>query len=330
MGFYAMNWAFSTPIKNPGAKYLLLSLAEHARDEGEGSWTCFPSVERLATRTAQGVRTVESHLAWLVCEGWISRHVRRNRRQGESAYFYTLHRSNAEMVDDEMGDLDVQAGQKPAKMASARYSDRRQSGAGHPPISTSKSAKLAPPYIEEPVIESVNEPDLRDARDIETRFAEFWSAYPNKVEERGARAVFLRLISRGDASADVLIDGAKSYAATVRDRSQQFIKSPTNWLDKGCWADGSPSSVGPGASGERSVVTFAGPADVWDAVAGVKGSDWAMSYLAPCAWSASSRTLSPRTGFAGRKLRDELGGLLRQMSVAIVISSTTIGAVRAR
>lgn len=159
MGFYAMKWAFSTPIKNPGAKYLLLSLAEHARDEGEGSWTCFPSVERLSTRTAHGVRTVERHLAWLVSEGWISRHVRRCRRQGQSAYFYTLHRAKAEIGDDNVGDLDVEAGQKRTKTASARCSSLRQSGAVYPPISTAKSAKLAPPYREEPVIESVNEPD---------------------------------------------------------------------------------------------------------------------------------------------------------------------------
>lgn len=100
----------------------------------------------------------------------------------------------------------------------------------------------------------------------QTRFVEFWSAYPTKVEERGARAVFLRLIRRGDASADVLIDGAKGYAAKILDRPPQFIKSPTNWLDKGCWADGSASSARPVAD-PRPVVAFDGPADVWDAVA---------------------------------------------------------------
>lgn len=321
MGLYAMTWAFSTPIKNVGAKFVLLALAEHARDEGEGRWSCFPSIKRLSEWTAQGERTIERHLSWLVSEGWIRRHVRRCRRQGESGYFYTLHRAKAEM-----GDRDVEAAQRPAEIASAQRSFLRQSGTEHPPVSTKTPAKLALPYIEEPVIEPVNEPDAPEARDAGTRFDEFWAAYPSKVEERGARAVFLRLIRRGDASADVLIEGAIRYAAMVRDRSPQFIKSPTNWLQKGCWADGAPSSAQPAASVERSVVAFDGPTDVWDAVASVKGPDWAMSYLAPCAWSPSSRALSPRTGFAARKLRDELGGLLRQFSVAIVESRTVTGA----
>ncbi len=117
MGFYAMKWAFSTPIKIPAPSTFCCRWLSMLRDEGEGSWTCFPSVDRLSMRTAQGVRTVERHLAWLVSEGWISRHVRRYRRQGESAYFYTLHRSKADMGDDDMGDLDVEAGQKSAKMA---------------------------------------------------------------------------------------------------------------------------------------------------------------------------------------------------------------------
>lgn len=45
MGLDAIRWAFKTPIQNPGAQFVLVALAEHARDEGEG-WTCFPSIKR--------------------------------------------------------------------------------------------------------------------------------------------------------------------------------------------------------------------------------------------------------------------------------------------
>lgn len=321
MGLYAMTWAFSTPIKNVGAKFVLLALAEHARDEGEGRWSCFPSIKRLSEWTAQGERTIERHLSWLVSEGWIRRHVRRCRRQGESGYFYTLHRAKAEM-----GERDVDAAQRPAETAYARRSFLRQSGAKHPPISTETPAKLAPPYIEEPVIEPVNEPDAPEASAIETSFAAFWSAYPNQIEQRGAQAIFARLVRRREATPEALVRGARRYAALVQNRAPQFIKSPANWLTGGCWADSSKAPSTAKAGGERPAVTFAGPHDVWMAIAGRKGPDWATSYLAPCGWSASLRALQPRTAFAARKLRDELGSFLRELSITITEPSVMPGA----
>ncbi|WP_419320575.1 helix-turn-helix domain-containing protein [Caulobacter sp. ErkDOM-E] len=326
----AIKRAYSAAIGNAGAKFLLVTLAEHARDAGDGKWTCYPSVKRLAELTAQGERTAERHLAWLITEGWISREVRQNRRHGGSAYFYTLHLAEAKIGGEVVLDLNLQTGQNSAKMAATQRPVLRQFGADHPPISTGTPAKLALAYIEEPVTEPVNEPDAPKATNDETRFAEFWSAYPRKVEERGARTIFLNLIRRGDASVDALIEGVKRYAVAVRGCSPQFIKSPTNWLNRGCWADGAPSSAQAVASGERPIVAFRGPADVWDAIASAKGPDWAMSYLAPCAWSSSSRALIPRTSFAAGKLRDELGGLLGQLSVTIVESPTTIGAAHVR
>lgn len=81
MGLYAMRWAFGAPIKNAGAKFLLVALAEHARDDGEDGWTCFASIKRLSKRTSQGERTIERHMSWLMANGWISRQIRRDRRQ---------------------------------------------------------------------------------------------------------------------------------------------------------------------------------------------------------------------------------------------------------
>ena len=325
MSLDAIRWAFKTPIQNPGAKFVLVALAEHARDEGEG-WTCFPSIKRLGRWTSQGERTIERHLSWLVAQGWVSRQSRRRKREGDSAYFYTLHPAPGEDSDAPSTDMDGESERKSAKVASGQRLYVRQSGADRPPLSTRSAAKTASAYIEEPVIEPVNEPNAPEARDTGDRFAEFWSAYPNKVEERGAKAIFLRLVRRRDATPDELVSGARRYAALVRGRDRQFVKSPASWLSKGCWADDAPPVVESAVGSAALPAAFEGPADVWASVTTHKGPAWAMSYLAPCTWSAASRALRPRTAYAARKLRDELGGLLRDLAVAIIEPASLGGA----
>lgn len=321
MALDAIRWAFRTPIESSGAKFLLVALAEHARDDGDG-WTCFPSIKRLCLWTSQGTRTVERHMSWLLANGWVSR-VRRDKRQGDASFVYTLHRENGRGGKALPLDAD-DVGDEPANSAIERQGVR-QAGADHPPFSTKSAARLARPYMEEPVIEPVNEPTPRAARQVDDRFDAFWAAYPNKVEKQGAQALYRRLVRRGEARPDELVAGAQRYAALVRDRAQRFVKSPTSWLTKGCWADGAPSAASVVASPPQP--SFEGPADVWSSVATRKGPAWAMSYLAPCAWSAASRALLPRTAFAARKLREELGGLLRDLAVAIIDPTPAMGGV---
>jgi len=49
MGVYAVQWAFQTPILSPGAKFVLVALAEHARDEAPTAG--------LASRRSNGSRS---------------------------------------------------------------------------------------------------------------------------------------------------------------------------------------------------------------------------------------------------------------------------------
>lgn len=323
MGLHAMKWAFGAQIDRSGAKFVLVALAEHASDRGPDAWTCFPSIRRLMEWTSQGERTIERHLSWLIAEGWISREVRPGRRRSDSAYVYVLRREKTGDVDGEFPGDD---GQKTARTTDDQGGSSRRSGGDRPPISTAPPAKLTPPYIEEPIIEPVIEPDARETADVETGFSEFWSAYPSKIEERGARIAFRRLVQRGEASIDVLIEGAKRYAVLVLGRGARYIKSPINWLRGGCWADGRPASGSPATRPSAEAANFEGPADIWRAVAERKGVAWARSYLAPCAWSGAMRALRPRTGFAARKLRDELGQLLCDLSISIDEPTATAGA----
>lgn len=316
MGIYAIQWAFSAPIHHPGAKFLLVALAEHARGPEGEDWTCFPSVKRLSRWTAQGERSIERHLSWLVANGWISRQPRHSRRRGESAYFYTLHRARAG-GDDIDGVFSSGAPVEPVRTAGERRSTARQSDEVHPPISTRPPAKLASAYMDEPGIEPVSESKTDLAIDADARFEEFWLAYPNKVEARGARRLFAHLVRSGEVTASQLIEGARVYARAVEPRSRTFVKSPTSWLIKGCWADG---AEGPEANGPRVTppTAFVGPSDVWAKVMNAKGAAWAASYLAPCGWVATTRTLNPRTVVAATKLRTEIGDLLRHLSVSVL------------
>lgn len=66
-------------------------------------------------------------------------------------------------------------------------------------------------------------------------FAEFWAAYPKKVEKAGAERQFKAALKRG-IPPDRIIAGAKRYAGS--DTVQRgFVKNPTTWLNAGCWDD---------------------------------------------------------------------------------------------
>lgn len=72
-------------------------------------------------------------------------------------------------------------------------------------------------------------------QDTEQVFEQFWNAYPNKKEKKGARAKFDAAVKSGVDPAKI-VAAAKSYA--VSDQVKRgFAKHPTTWLHNGCWDD---------------------------------------------------------------------------------------------
>jgi len=63
----------------------------------------------------------------------------------------------------------------------------------------------------------------------------FWQAYPRKEEKIAAMKKLATLRKSGIVTFADLIAGLKRYCSV--DREPQFIKQPTVWLNKGCWAD---------------------------------------------------------------------------------------------
>ena len=61
----ALNWAWEASISVPGAKFVLVALADHGGDHDGEDWTCRPSIGRLCRFTSQSERAVQRHLKWL-------------------------------------------------------------------------------------------------------------------------------------------------------------------------------------------------------------------------------------------------------------------------
>lgn len=64
-----MNWAYEQTVKPSTRKFVLVSLANFADENGY----CFPSQQTIASMTDQGVSTVREHLSALEADGFISR-----------------------------------------------------------------------------------------------------------------------------------------------------------------------------------------------------------------------------------------------------------------
>jgi hypothetical protein len=77
-----------------------------------------------------------------------------------------------------------------------------------------------------------------DKKLIDSKFDEFWAAYPRREAKKGARQKFEVRVKEG-IDPEVLIGGAKRYADHVakKGRDREMIKIPTTWLNQGCWDD---------------------------------------------------------------------------------------------
>lgn len=69
-------------------------------------------------------------------------------------------------------------------------------------------------------------------------FPEFWTLYPKKCEKIYAQRCYDAAIKNG-ATHEEILEGVKNYAKHCKSENteRQFIKNPSTWLNKGCWAD---------------------------------------------------------------------------------------------
>jgi hypothetical protein len=89
-----------------------------------------------------------------------------------------------------------------------------------------------------------------DPTDIDADFEKWYSEYPRHVAKAAAfRAYRAAVITKKQATPEVMLAGAMRYAAETEDRNPMYIKHPATWIRGGCWADEPVGRVAPAASG---------------------------------------------------------------------------------
>ena len=113
MSIEAMKWAqkvAETGQLNTGQAFVLLLLGDHA-DE---SWSCYPSQELLAQRSAQTVRSVERHIARLRDLGLVDTESRYGDGRGRIGLRYYLRE---EALNDLVQDAETRMNTRPDNLS---------------------------------------------------------------------------------------------------------------------------------------------------------------------------------------------------------------------
>lgn len=75
----------------------------------------------------------------------------------------------------------------------------------------------------------------RAARDEPEGFADFYAIFPRKVERRGASNAYRSALTR--STPEIILAGAKRYAAAMAGTEMKYVKHPATWLNQDCWLD---------------------------------------------------------------------------------------------
>jgi DNA-binding MarR family transcriptional regulator len=81
-----MTWAYRQRGLNPTAKFLLVTIANYADDDG----MCYPGIETLATDTCMGRRTVIRNIQELENKGYLEKVIRPGNGSGRKSNVYKL------------------------------------------------------------------------------------------------------------------------------------------------------------------------------------------------------------------------------------------------
>jgi len=97
-----------------------------------------------------------------------------------------------------------------------------------------QAAHVAEPTLPIDVADSKPKRSLKPGSDADPDWVKFWSAYPKKAAKVGARKSWEKALKI--ATAADIIAGAERYRDDPN-RSPQFTRDPTTWLNNGCWDD---------------------------------------------------------------------------------------------
>lgn len=222
-GFAAIpNWMIRDRRVPRSALLVYASLSSRS-----GLGGIYPGQTTIAAECGLSVRTVRSMLAELEALGVIER-VRRVRAEGRGRLSdgYVLHPNAALNVAEEQAAESAGKSDQPANL------DRPTGNQPH----------LVPLIEVEPL-------EVEPAAARVVGFADFYMAYPRKVAKEDARKAWDQQLKRG-VDPQLILDGARRYAADPNLPDKRFIPLPATWLRAGRWDDepeaprsGSPAPV---------------------------------------------------------------------------------------
>lgn len=219
-GFAAVpNWLIRDESVSGPAIAVYGALASHS---GKGG--IHPSQLTLAKEARLGARRTRDAINELEQLGVVER-VRRSTQGGRASDAYLLHPNGP----DQQPAPDAGSGSQPAPADAA----------------TGTTQHDVPLIEEEPIKKPAGE-----------YFDEFWSAYPRHMAKAAARTKFLALAKKLDPQ--LLVDGARRYAADPNLPEKQYIPYPTTWLTQGRWED---EALPP--RGDREQVRDVGDGEEW-------------------------------------------------------------------
>lgn len=217
----AITWAYQQTAPSPGAKFVLVALADMA-DEAH---SCFPGQAKLAAMTGQGERTVRRQLAELEAAGLVVREHRFGERGHRTSDRYVLQIPT--------GQIGHRPNRPPAKSTTSQ--------SDHRPDTTSLPANLAVPTGQsgqvtqrEPKEEPTDSRPTSTKAQLAASFDAFWRIYPRHVGKRKAELEWERAVKRADVSE--ILAGARRYRDDPN-RAEQFTAHPSTWLHQDRWGD---------------------------------------------------------------------------------------------
>ncbi|TPE53063.1 hypothetical protein [Amaricoccus solimangrovi] len=113
------------------------------------------------------------------------------------------------------------------------------------PLSQKSSARSSEPVSEQPF-------EVPDRSGEQSRFPEFWGAYPLKANMVKAEAEFITATLRG-ADPEVVISAARRFAASQQGKDPTYIPQPANWLKNRRWTDEIPAAAPPDPEQARRI-----------------------------------------------------------------------------
>ena len=259
MSIQAVAWAIGLAGVTPSEKLVLIVVANYADDLG----FAWPSQDTLSSDTSMSLRTVRSAIQRLEERGLLQRRKRYARGERSSDMLHLAVGCSLATAADIAAERSLQPAPETVPAKSAGRRAYRQ----NPSTVPAKSVDRTGNHCRESVTEPSEEPSLKThvQNDSANLFGEsppngttkpskaaieaeaarrfesdFWPVYPRRTGKKAARAKFIAIVARGEATADQIVRGAMRYAAARTGEEERYTKQPVTWLNQGCWDDEYP------------------------------------------------------------------------------------------